>query len=135
MIDRRSLIKMLAGIPVLGFLIPSSPVSDASGGAGEPNISKGKWFAYGFEGDVEFFDSRDAAIKWAQESIEYACDETWDEGVSRICVGCVTDQATETDVVTRDMLDENNCYQGMCHDHVAGLEWERSCNYEMLPVE
>lgn len=86
-----------------------------------------KWFCYDAMGDFHEFDTEAEALKCAAECIECCCEDHWDESVENIRVGKVTHAAVQTNLVERDMLDDEGMYNGR-HYHGSADCW---CDYEM----
>ena len=71
------------------------------------------WFSYDPDNGFTYFATEEEAVSHAEYMIgEYGSDGEWHEQTGQIVVGKVTHTALECDHVTRDMLDENQCYGG-----------------------
>ena len=88
----------------------------------EPALTK--WFVF-CEGNMEIYDSQEEALKYAQVVIDDYCDGEWMEEVENVMVGQVTHQAQAFNIVTKEMLDDEGCYNGRYY----GGGYDHWCQY------
>ena len=85
------------------------------------------WFCYDPDTGFEVYRTRQEAIDAAVECIEEYCADNWSDEVESVCIGSIEMRATKVNVVTKDMLDSDGCYNGR-HYYGNYDEW---CNYEL----
>lgn len=89
----------------------------------------GQWISYDPESGVEYHNTEEEAVAFARGGIE-ACNEgEWCDGVAGIFVAQIAHTTEETNVVTKDMLDAEQCYNGR---HYGG-GYDQWCDYELKP--
>ncbi len=89
-----------------------------------------EWFCLDNCGDMQEFDSEQEALEYAEELIFNYGEDGWSDDVQGIVVGKVTHRTRQTNVVTRDMLDDEGEYNGK--HYPSGFDIY--CDYEMRPV-
>lgn len=85
-----------------------------------------EWIVYSDNG-VDFFNTEDEAVQFARSVIEAMRDEEWPDEVENVLVAKVTHASEKTNVVTRDMLDDEHCYKGRYYPG----NFDYYCDYEM----
>lgn len=91
------------------------------------------YFYFDPEADgFEYFETENERDKAAQDAIQMYLDEGWNEDVTNIVTGTITNKATMVDVEMRpDTVDEDG------YDDTGGYwnqYWDYKCDYKIRPL-
>lgn len=92
------------------------------------------YFVHDPQGDgFSYFETEQERDDFAHDCIQAYLDDGWDEEVEHVVAGKLTHRATQTDVIMRpDILDEDGCDE-------EGNDWNNDfshiCDYKLLPLE
>jgi hypothetical protein len=91
-----------------------------------------EYFVYDPQNSFEVFNTKKERDTRAEEFIDGYLEDSWDEEVTRVCAGIITQKTIQTNLVNcPDRLDEDNCDE----EGEYWGDWTHRCNYVLSPAD